>query len=75
MAKHYPPPPAQSQEVDILDDVSDNDSLDSFFDDDFDHTAQGDKLQNLLSCNTLGVETKVNTCQACIIIALYTKII
>ncbi len=34
-------------------------SLDSFFDDDFDDTPQSEVLGGFLSCNTLGVETKV----------------
>lgn len=46
-------------ELDLFEDLSDCESLDSFFDDDFDVQTSEEKLGNLLSCNTLGVETKV----------------
>ncbi len=60
VAKAYPEARGSSQtELEIDDDFSDVDSLDSFFDDDFDTEQQDEKLQNLLSCNTLGVESKV----------------
>ncbi len=48
-------------ELSLFDDNSDVDSLDSFFDDDFDVQTSEEKLGNLLSCNTLGVEAKVIT--------------
>ena len=59
IAKAYPDAGfgATSQcELDIMDDISD---CDSFFDDDFDMETQDEKLGLLLSCNTLGVESKV----------------
>lgn len=60
MAKAYPDIRVSSQlDLDLHDDLSDVESLDSFFDDDFDTEQKDEKLQNLLSCNTLGVESKV----------------
>ena len=59
VAKAYPDI-LDEHDLDIQDDLSDCDSLDSFFDDDFDTEQQGEKLQNLLTCNTLKVESKVN---------------
>ena len=41
------------------DELSSNGSLDSFFDDDFDDTPQSQVLEGFLSCNTLGVQSKV----------------
>lgn len=38
----------------------DSESLDSFFDDEFEDQNQGEKLGLLLCCNTLGVESKVS---------------
>jgi len=61
VAKAYPDPPSLT-ELDIFDDLSTTSSLDSFFDDDFDTCQQDEKLQNLLTCNTLGVESKVRVC-------------
>ena len=59
VAKAYPKPPSQTN-LELVDDLSDCDSLDSFFDDDFETGQHQDKLQNLLSCNTLGVESRVS---------------
>lgn len=59
IAKAYPDAgyrTTSQSELDITDDLSD---CDSFFDDDFDNETQGEKLGLLLSCNTLGVESKV----------------
>lgn len=42
------------------DKLSNAGSLDSFFDDDFDNTPQSQVLEGFLSCNTLGVESKVS---------------
>ena len=62
VAKHYPGNGASSQaNLDTeLEDLSDCESFDSFFDDDFDVREHSEKLDNLLSCNTLGVESKVS---------------
>lgn len=38
----------------------DTESVDSFFDDDFDTEEQDEKLQRLLTCTTLGVASKVH---------------
>ena len=46
-------------ELDLFDDISDCESLDSFFDEDFEEQTSEEKLGNLLCCNTLGVESKV----------------
>ena len=59
VAKAYPKPLSQT-DLELMDDLSDCDSLDSFFNDDFELGPEQDKLQNLLSCNTLGVESKVS---------------
>ena len=59
IAKAYPDAfQATSQtELELMeDDISD---CDSFFDDDFDMETKDEKLGMLLSCNTLGVESKV----------------
>ena len=66
VAKHYPENGPTSQ-TDLnreaeLEDLSDCESLDSFFDEEFDAREYSEKLSNLLSCNTLGVESKVSTC-------------
>ena len=58
VAKAYPDPVSET-ELDLFEDLSATSSLDSFFDDDFDTGQQEEKLQNLLTCNTLGVESKV----------------
>lgn len=47
-------------ELNLFDDLSDDGSLDSFFDDDFNVQTSEEKLGTLLSCNTLGVEAKVS---------------
>ena len=61
VAKHYPEsgPASQTDLNNELEDISDCESLDSFFDDDFDAQENSEKLSNLLSCNSLGVESKV----------------
>jgi hypothetical protein len=41
-----------------LEELSDTESLDSFFDDDFDDTSKEESLNQFLCCNTLGVESK-----------------
>ena len=51
---------AKCIEDDDEDEISDEGSLDSFFDDDFDDNTQTQALGQLLSCNTLGVESKVH---------------
>lgn len=59
IAKAYPDAGCRvtsQSELEIMDDLSD---CDSFFDDDFDMDTQDEKLGVLLSCNTLGVESKV----------------
>ena len=64
MAKAYTNTPSLV-DLDLLEDddeLSDCRSLDSFFDDDFDEESASrheEKLQDLLSCNTLGIESKV----------------
>ncbi|CAI8016290.1 hypothetical protein GBAR_LOCUS10004 [Geodia barretti] len=64
VAKHYPTdqPPITSL-TNISDDLDDDDdsdcdSLDSFFNEEFDDREKSEKLQDLLSCNTYGVESK-----------------
>ena len=61
VAKHYPDhaPTSLTNLESELDELSDCDSLDSFFDEDFDDRQHSEKLGNLLTCNTLGVEAKV----------------
>lgn len=61
MAKHYPKngPPSQTN-LNDYEDFSDCESLDSFFDEEFDDREHTEKLGDLLSCNTLGVESKVS---------------
>ena len=61
VAKHYPSdhPTSLTNLSDDLED-SDCDSLDSFFDEEFDDREESDKLKDLLSCNTLGVGSKVS---------------
>jgi len=46
---------------DYDDNYSETQSLDSFFDDDFDTEEQDEKLQRLLTCTTLGISSKVST--------------
>lgn len=62
VAKHYPDNGSNSQtNIDTeLEDLSDCDSLDSFFEEEFDDRDHNEKLNNLLSCNTLGVDSKVS---------------
>lgn len=62
IAKAYTNEPTSQTDLDLFDDLSDCESLDSFFDDDFDAQTSEQKLGNLLSCNTLGVDSKVLTC-------------
>ena len=62
IAKAYKNEPTSGHsqtDIDLFDDLSDCESLDSFFDDDFDAQTSEEKLGNLLSCNTLGVDSKV----------------
>lgn len=59
IAKAYPKEPTSQTDLGIWDDLSDCGSFDSFFDDDFDLEQPQEKLNNLLSCNTLGVESRV----------------
>ena len=60
VAKAYPSPSRTSSSQPNLEDfLTDScESFDSFFDDEFE---KEEKLDNLLSCNTLGVESKVHT--------------
>ena len=63
VAKHYPQtdrPGSKTNLSDDLEDGSDCESLDSFFDEEFDDRGDSEKLGDLLSCNTLGVESKVS---------------
>ena len=61
VAKHYPQTELPSSRTDLNDDTgSDCDSLDSFFDEEFDDREESERLGDLLSCNTLGVESKVS---------------
>lgn len=65
VAKHYPENDPSSQtnlfnDDRDLEDLSDCESLDSFFDEEFDVRKDSEKLGSLLSCNTLGVESKVS---------------
>ncbi len=63
MAKAYPDVKASSSQPNLDGDFGsgflDSESLDSFFDDEFEDNEEVEKLGNLLSCNNLGVETKV----------------
>lgn len=61
VAKHYPEQPSTSN-LELEGDLSDCESLDSFFNEDFDDQEHSEKLGNLLTCNTLGVESKVSMC-------------
>lgn len=74
VAKHYPDHPS-SHNLELEDDLSDCESLDSFFDEDFDDRQHSEKLGNLLTCNTLGVESKVSmiVCTKCILFLSSTK--
>lgn len=47
---------SQTELEEVIDDISD---CDSFFDDDFDTETRDEKLGPLLSCNTLGIDSKV----------------
>ena len=61
MAKAYPQAGSSHSQPDLLGsdiDLISSGSLDSFFDDDFEEENE-EKLGSLLSCNTLGVESKV----------------
>ena len=61
VAKHYPDNnPSSHPNDDDFDDLSDCESLDSFFNEEFDVREESEKLGDLLSCNTLGVESKVS---------------
>lgn len=61
VAKAYPQANSSSSQPDLLS----SESLDSFFDDDFEEEESVEQLGTLLSCNTLGVEeTKV--CRFCL---------
>ena len=55
-----PPPGSGVWDLEEEDDLSDTGSLDSFFDDDFDQDTKEEALGKFLSCNTLGVESKVH---------------
>lgn len=64
VAKGYPDMHSSSSQPNLDSDLFgtenlDCESLDSFFDDDFEDQGTVERLGNLLSCNTLGVETKV----------------
>ena len=62
VAKAYPDSRQKNWDIEEFPSSSnlESESLDSFFDDDFE---EQEKLGNLLSCNTLGVETKVRATQ------------
>ena len=61
VAKHYPDnEPASQTNLNDFEDFSDCESLDSFFDEEFDDREHSEKLGDLLSCNTLGVESRVS---------------
>ena len=60
VAKNLPEVSDEGLEIEDYDDCySDTQSLDSFFDDDFDTEEQDEKLQRLLTCTTLGIASKV----------------
>lgn len=61
VAKHYPDSGSNSHtNMDTeLEDLSDCDSLDSFFEEEFDDRDHDEKLKNLLSCNTIAGDSKV----------------
>ena len=60
VAKNVPEVAYEGIEIEDYDDIDDDtESLDSFFDDDFDTEEQDEKLQRLLTCTTLGVASKV----------------
>lgn len=63
VAKHYPDSGSNSHtNMDTeLEDLSDCDSLDSFFEEEFDDRDHNEKLNNLLSCNTIAGDSKVYT--------------
>jgi len=61
VAKAYSQAGSSHSQPDLLGsdvDLLSSGSMDSFFDDDFEEETE-EKLGNLLSCNTLGVESKV----------------
>ena len=64
VAKHYPrtdqPTISQTNLSDDLEDGSDCESLDSFFNEEFDEREETERLGDLLLCNTLGVESRVS---------------
>ena len=59
IAKAYPDAGYRTTSQLELEDTDDFSDCDSFFDDDFDSETKDEKLGVLLSCNTLGVESKV----------------
>ena len=60
IAKNVPEVSYEGLEIEDYDDIGDDtESVDSFFDDDFDTEEQDEKLQRLLTCTTLGVASKV----------------
>lgn len=60
IAKNVPEVSYEGLEIEDYDDMyDDTQSVDSFFDDDFDTEEQDEKLQRLLTCTTLGVASKV----------------
>ena len=63
IAKNVPEMSYEGLEVEDYDDFyhDDTESVDSFFDDDFDTEEQDEKLQRLLTCTTLGVASKVRS--------------
>ena len=64
VAKAYPETQSSSSQPNLdnySDDMLQSESLDSFFDDEFEEEDEVGKLGNLLSCNTLGVEARVWT--------------
>jgi hypothetical protein len=69
VAKAYPDPPSSFSQTNLIkeaftDDRLHSESLDSFFDDEFEEEGS---LDNLLACNTLGVEKKVRKLrQSCV---------
>ena len=60
IAKAYPDAGMRTTSQLELEDEEDFSDCDSFFDDDFDVETKDEKLGLLLSCNTLGVESKVS---------------
>lgn len=58
VAKAYPGAHS-STNLDLDDDNLHSESFDSFFDEEFEEEGKTENLENLLACNTLGVEKKV----------------